>query len=239
MRVSIPTLTVLLSLPGLALPASPDAVAAATPALQSAPLTTRDDFCVGVQQRLAGTARVARNTVHRDYPAFKASKPAVDPLETHQFVLRDSGAGDAPLRISCKTKTADHLNEVYGAGTALPSPSVSCRQINRETILGIWRELSPAERSAARRPPTQIMLDPDAVTITGSSWIEPYAFVYTGADGKLHVLAKALRVAWNEWPWKIAPARLRGTYYCHLLAPEYARRLISGESDPAPLAVSN
>jgi hypothetical protein len=45
-----------------------------------------------------------------------------------------------------------------------------------------------------------------------------------------HLLARTLRVDWqNRWlAW--APGRLRGAYFCHLVAPEYLRRLVLGEA---------
>lgn len=193
------------------------------------PPTSGASFCSSVQQILAGTALVARNTVHGSFDAFVRSKPQLHPLETQQFVEYADAAHTKPMLIWCKTKSADQLNEVYGAGTALDDP-YSCRWINRRIIVDAWNDLSSAERAAAKWPPNRIMLDDDQLGFMGSQFIKPYTFLYLGADGLPHVLAKAQYAGWTDWRFKFMPERFRGTHYCRLMAPEYARRLIRGEA---------
>jgi hypothetical protein len=195
---------------------------------------THADFCAVVQRRLTGTSLPIRNTVHTDYRAFVDSKAAADPLETHQYTKRD--AARWPLRVSCKTKTADHLLAVHGA--AVPgdqaAAATSCRQINREIIQSVWRGLGPVQRARATHPPQSILLDGDEMRLTGSGWLEPYTMVYTDAAGRIHVKARALRADWQDWRWKLMPESFRGTHYCHLIAPEHARSLMLGEAAVAP-----
>lgn len=201
---------------------------------------TRADFCAAVQNVLAGTALAPKNTIHTDWIAFRKSKPSIQPLETQQFVEYEDAAGKRPKRISCKTKTWDQIRDVYGADAAREGGAASCRDVNRDTIMTAWRAMTPAERARAAHPPQRIMLDGDDNVIMGSRWVEPYAFVYRGADGRVHLQAKTIEVGFKEWPWRLAPAQFRGTYYCHLIAPEYARRVILGEvqvtatATPAP-----
>lgn len=191
------------------------------------PLVTTDTYCRDVQQLLAGTALVAKNTVQPDFDAFVKSKPQVAPLETQQFVERADGGRGAPVLVACKTKSADHLNAVYGAATARGDDS-TCRELNRHTVQGIWAQLSSAERAAAKWAPHQIMLDADDVGFMGKEFIQPFEFHYTGSDGRPHLRAKAQVALWNDWRWKVMPERFRGTHYCRLIAPEYARALIQG-----------
>lgn len=201
-----------------------------TPAAGPGATTTRDDFCVGVQLALAGTTLMPKNTVQPDWIAFRESKPAIQPLETQQHVEYEDAARTQPRRIACKTKTWDQIVATYGAGSAREGGGANCRDMNRDTILSVWGAMSAKERARAVNPPQNIMLDGDDNRIMGSQWVEPYDFIYKGADGRVHILAKALKVAWLEWPWRLAPARFRGTYYCYLVAPEYARKLMLGEA---------
>ncbi|MEY4358132.1 MAG: hypothetical protein RL469_1458 [Pseudomonadota bacterium] len=191
------------------------------------PLATTDTYCRDIQKLLAGTDLVAKNTVQPDFDAFVKSKPRVSPLETQQFVERAGGDRSAPVLVACKTKSADHLNAVYGPGAARGDDS-TCRDLNRRTVLGVWAQLTDAERAVAKWAPQQIMLDADDVGFMGKDFIQPFEFHYTGSDGRPHLRAKAQLALWNDWRWKVMPERFRGTHYCRLIAPEYARALIQG-----------
>jgi hypothetical protein len=218
------------------------AVASAQQASPPAPTSavlgqTRADFCSEVQRSLTGTALPMSTRLHTDYDAFVQSKPQIQPLQAQQYVQYEDSAGAQPMRISCKTKTADHINVVYGAGSA-PGGDVSCRDVNRSIINAAWSAMSAPEREHAAFAPWRIMLDGDDVGFMGNRFIAPYEFAYLGTDGLPHVLAKALRVDWENWLWKIAPDRVRGTHYCHLIAPEFARRVMRGEVRLRPNAGS-
>ncbi len=196
---------------------------------------TSAQFCAEVQRRIAGTQQPLNNVVHDEFQSFVKSKPSVKPLETQQYVEYADASRTQPRRISCKLKTADHINAVYGNGAAATQENDNaCREMNRTTILAVFRSLDPGTRSRLAVPPHRFMLDGDENRIMGSGWIEPYAFAYAGADGTVHLHAKALLVKWDDWRWQLAPDKFRGTHYCHLIAPEYARALMTGEvSAPA------
>lgn len=186
-------------------------------------------FCAEVQQILVPTALAITNVIEPDFEAFKRSKPQADPLTTHQYLSVNQRRG--LTRISCKTKTADHLRAVFGP-TIAPAPTYphladrSCRDVHRAMVLALWREASPAERAAAPHPPSRLMLDADLAYMTGSSWIQSPAEAYLGADQRLHLRAVALFAAWDDWRWKIMPDIFRGNHYCHLIAPESLRELM-------------
>jgi hypothetical protein len=196
---------------------------------------TTPQFCAEVQRRVAGTQQPLRNVMHDEFQSFVKSKPSVKPLEPQQYVEYADASRTQPQRISCKLKTADHINAVYGNGAAATQENDNaCREINRTTILAVFRALDPGTRGRLAVPPHRFMLDGDENRIMGSGWIEPYPFVYAGMDGAVHVHAKALFVLWDDWRWQLAPDKFRGTHYCHLIAPEYARALMTGEvSAPA------
>jgi hypothetical protein len=194
--------------------------------------STHDDFCGEVQRRLVATRLPLRNVIEADFEAFKLSKPGIEPLRTHQFVTRD--ASGMPVGVSCKTKSADHLRSVHGAAAAadptVPANQHSCRDLHREMIREIVAQLSPAERAQLREPPQRVMLDADVLRYTGSQWVKSSAEAYRGEDGRLHLRAAALFAEWEDWRWKIMPESWRGNHYCHLLAPEYIRTLMRGET---------
>jgi hypothetical protein len=191
---------------------------------------THAGSCAAVQRRLIDTPLPVVNVIETDFEAFKRSKPSVRPLRSHQFLRRD--AAGRPVELSCKTKTADHLRSVYGtagAGTA----DRACRHLHREMVNGVWRSLTAAQRDGAAFPPTRVLLEPDALSLTGSSWVRSQAAAWRGADGRLHLRSAALFAEWEDWRWKVMPESWRGNHYCHLVAPERLRRLMLGEEPPA------
>lgn len=218
---------------GQAAAGAPDAAPAQPAPLQSG-ATTTPGLCAAVLRRLTGTTRPIRNVVHTDYPPFVLSKPQIEPLETQQYLQFEDAAKTRPTMLMCKGKSADHIVAVHGPDAARLDLATSCRDVNRDIVLGVWRSFGPAERAALRETPQRIMLDGDEVKLTGSRWITPFQFAYTGTDGRPHLVARRLRADWDDWRWKLAPTSWRGTYYCQLASPEYVRRLMLGQATPPP-----
>ena len=186
-------------------------------------------FCAEVQQLLVPTGLAITNIIEPDYDAFKLSKPQADPLTTHQFL--NSKGKKGLMRVSCKTKSADHLRAIYGPSvTSAPRDprraDRSCRDVHRAMALAIWRQASPEARAAAPHPPSRLMLDADLAYMTGSSWVQSPAEAYVGADRRLHLRAVTLFAGWDDWRWKVMPDSFRGNHYCHLIAPESLRELM-------------
>lgn len=206
------------------------AVSAARPATLD---QSHADFCAEAQRRLVGTTLPIENIVETGFEPFKLSKPAVRPLRTHQY-LTSSEDGRA-LQLSCKTKTADHLRSVHGAG-ALNAQTAdrpdradrACRDLHRDMTREIWRSFSADQRRGAPYPPSRVMLEPDALSYTGSSWVRSRARAWRGPDDTLHLRSAALFAAWEDWRWKVMPDTWRGNHYCHLVAPERLRQLMLG-----------
>jgi hypothetical protein len=191
---------------------------------------TTDDFCVAVQQMLEGTTLVAQNEVHATYDSFKESKAEAKPLLTEQYVLYADEANKAdPLRISCKAKTGDLLNELYGPGTA--TGRTACRAVHQRIAADVLAGLTDAERAAAKIAAADIVFEEDEVVFMGSKWVEPFDYAWTDG-GKLHLKSKALLATWDNILFKLAPPQFRGTHYCHLIAPEHLRRLVLGLAEP-------
>lgn len=198
--------------------------------------SSHTEFCAEVQRRLVDTRLPIDNAIEPNYEAFKQSKAAVSPVRTHQFLTR-TNTGEI-VQISCKTKSADHLRSIHGPQAARDPalPLRSCRDIQRDIVMEVWRDLDAVRREGVLHPPSRLMLDADTLRYTGSSWVDSPAVAYSGNDGRLHLRATALFAAWEDWRWKIMPKSFRGNHYCHLVAPEQIRRLMLGEATPAASA---
>ena len=185
-------------------------------------------FCADVQHVLAATAQRSDNVVYADREAFIKSKAAIRPLVTRQLVHYDEQA--RPRMISCKVKTSDMIVYEYGDGAA--GHEGRCSSINRMTLASAAREFESTEDGFGVF--SDVVIEPDEVGISGVNWLKPYTMLWRD-DDTLHILAKALRVDWGDPRFQKAPARFRGTHYCHLVAPSYLRRVLSGEVGvPAP-----
>lgn len=163
------------------------------------------------------------NVVHPTMEAFVDSKPAIRPLRTEQFVSRDT-AGRA-VQIRCKGKSADHVNTVYGDGTA--SGEGTCAAVNRTTLRTVGASLGAAERASAAFDPAQVVVDADTQTMSGGEWTQEFPSAAV-QDGVLHLRAYSLLVEWLDPRWQGLPESFRGVHYCTLIAPGELRRVLLG-----------
>ncbi|MBL8631105.1 MAG: hypothetical protein JNM81_15840 [Rhodospirillaceae bacterium] len=201
-------------------------------AVQAADMPVTDKgFCERAQRDLTGTTLAVNNINYDDYEGFKLSKLKIDPIELAQFVLKD--AEGRPLRISCKTKTSDHLQDRYGKDAA--TGDKMCQDINRGTVDAVYAALTDDEKAKLKIARDNVVIEPDVTTYMGSNFVTDYDYVYRGPEAKMHVLAKSLYVSWTNILFAWAPEKFRGVRYCHLIAPEYTKRLILGEAElPLP-----
>jgi hypothetical protein len=185
-------------------------------------------FCAIAQQRMSSTQLPVQNVVHPDYDGFVKSKPVVRPLETEEYHWYDDAADTELRMISCKMKTVDHLKAEYGPQAA--GEESSCAALNAVILDGVLAGFSAPQRRRLRFDQGRaVVFDPDRLTNDGPLWLAPFALVATTPDGKLHVATKAMRNDWTDPRLQTAPVRFRGTRYCHLIAPEYLRRVLLGE----------
>lgn len=200
---------------------------------ESVGVRTTANFCIAAQTAIVSAREVARNEVYEDFTAFTKSKPVVEPLTTTQYVWPDPADPAAgPMMVSCKMKTADHLITVYGEGAA--GTDIGCSGVNEITLRQVLSSLTPQERRRLRYDGgQQLRFATDIVTTQGPVWLEPYPLARLGSDGSLQLQAKSMRNDWLDPRYAQAPAQFRGTRYCHLIAPEYLRRLLLGEVQPS------
>lgn len=191
-----------------------------------------EQFCLEAQRVVVGTDHPFLIQLHTDTEAFVRSKAEIAPPRVHQFIWHEDAAGTRPAMISCKLKSADHLNLVFGEGTA--GPAGSCQDMNRLTV----------DRVLAGRGGSTpaIVLDPaegvstsDGSGMTGPAWLLPYALASRDGSGPLVIHTKGFAVEFLDPRFLDAPEPFRGVQYCHFIAPAYLARLLDGAASPGQL----
>jgi len=73
-----------------------------------------------------------------------------------------------------------------------------------------------------------VLLDPDEQATSESQWLESFTMVQTDAGGTLRIRAKSLR---SDGSMRVSskPNASKGRQYCHLIAPDYLKRILIGE----------
>ena len=186
-----------------------------------------NDYCAAAQKEIASSRVPARTVLMNDYQAFSRASPSVKPLETLQYVGYADEKHTKPRMISCKLHSAERIRAEYGA-TAAGEPT-SCARLNRRTLDAVM--LSLTDRQKKKMPfkgPVPVALDADEQAASEAQWLEAFTMVQTDAGGTLRIRAKSLgtggtvRVRSNAGP-------AGGRQYCHLIAPEYLKRILIGE----------
>lgn len=191
-------------------------------------LTTNDRFCPDAQAQVSMTSVPVVNVVYTDFDAFVKSKPRPRPLETDQYVWYEDAARTRPRMVSCKMKTTDHIIAEYGPGAS--GGNVSCAALNQRTVELVLGSLTGAERKRLKFDGgKRIAYDEDLLTGDGPTWLAPFPVLYVAADGTLRVKSKSMKNDWNDPRLANADVRVRGTRYCHMVAPEYLKRVLLGE----------
>ena len=222
-RTPVPKMTLLLGGGLLCL----QSACVTTPEANSPPLWPLAEHCTRAQQEITRSAIISNNVVHAEYQTFVLSKAKVRPLQTEQYHWYEDAARTQLKMISCKMKTADHLRAEYGA--AMAGEDSTCSALNARTLTAVLAAIPARQRSRLRfQGGTQVVFDADALTTDGPTWLAPYPLAYLGQDGALHVQAKAMRNDGQDPRYFAAPPQFRGTRYCHLIAPEHLRRLLTG-----------
>lgn len=190
-----------------------------------------DSFCIQSQADISAAKVPAIVVLHTDYDAFVQSKPAVRPLRTEQYIWYADEARTQPKMISCKMKTADHIRTEYGADAV--GEEGLCSDVNRLTLNRVLASVGKRERRQLKFDAgTRVVFDADEVTDNGPIWLAPFPMASVGSDGALHLKSKAMRNDWLDPRLKDAPARFKGTRYCHLVAPSYLLGILRGDVTP-------
>jgi hypothetical protein len=197
------------------------------PVVVGKPLTvpTLGDYCATAQKEIASARVPARNVVMADYLAFTSATPAVQPLETVQFVQYADEKRTRPRMISCKLHSAERIRAQYGNTAA--GESTTCARLNRRTLDAVMASMTDRQKKKMPFKGTiPILLDADEQAASEAQWLEAFTMVQVDAGGTLRVRAKSLRGDGNV---RVANRSAGGRQYCHLIAPDYLKRILLGE----------
>ncbi len=186
------------------------------------------EFCLEAQRVVVRTAVTPALVLHTDFDGFVKSKAAIEPLTIQQYIWSENDDQARPVMVSCKLKSADHLNETFGKGTS--AGNGRCQDMNRLTYARLQTARAPAVVERVIFEPAEVAENPANPGMTGPDWLKPYEMTWRDQDGVLHVRSKGFRVDWTDPQFAASPGRFRGVQYCHLIAPEYLARLVSGQA---------
>lgn len=198
------------------------------PALSAAlPPPASPEFCVEAQKILASTQMTGTNTLFTDMPEYRHSKPMVDPLQIFQVV---SYAGQRPIMVSCKVKTAAHLRAAYGEQAA--GEQRFCPEITRRVQAEAVAELRQSGQVEAAEAAARFVIDDNEPYLTGRSYLADFSLSYRAEDGHVHINSPGLFQDYDSWVTVLLPERFQGQSYCHLATVDYLKALATGAMEP-------
>jgi hypothetical protein len=185
------------------------------------------EYCAIAQKEIASSRVPARNVLVGDYQAFSRASPSVKPLETLQYIGYADSQNTKPRMISCKLHSAERIRAEYGATAA--GESTTCARLNRRTLDAVMLTLT--DRQKKKMPfkgSIGVLLEPDEQAASEAQWLEAFTMVQTDAGGTLRIRAKSLR---TDGSMRVSskPNATTGRHYCHLIAPDYLKRILLGE----------
>ena len=202
------------------------ALAASSSSAQQLPPADSELFCTAAQKFLSQTEREGTNTVFSDMPAYRASKPMVDPLTNYQVV---SYRGSLPVVVSCKVKGSAHLRAAYGEDAA--GEQRFCPELTRVVLAQALAELRASDPAAADRA-AAFVVDELEPYMTGSNYLGDFQPAYIGEDGAVHLSSPGLFQDYDSWIRYLFPERVVGQVYCHLPTADFIKALASGAVEP-------
>jgi hypothetical protein len=194
---------------------------------QPTAITSLNEYCAVAQKEIATSRVPARNVLVGEYQAFSRASPSVKPLETLQYIGYADSQHTRARMISCKLHSADRIRAEYGATAA--GESTTCARLNRRTLDAVMLTLT--DRQKKKMPfkgSIGVLLDPDEQATSEAQWLEAFTMVQTDTGGTLRIRAKSLRGDGNMKVSSKARAT-SGRQYCHLIAPDYLKRILTGE----------
>lgn len=196
-----------------------------TLALLFSPLSFADEFCGRAQQWIAQTDMQAQVVVYEDREAFVESKASIQPLTVPQFFSNTEESDGIPKVVSCKMKTAEQINQVYGSDGAVAGSSQGCEVVLSHMLDARFAQIDAQPASLNR---SDFVIDEEDSTFIGPMWLEPWPFQPVSVDeaGFVHLLSRSLHVP-DAW-YIPMPDSFKGVYYCHIISPVYLDALITG-----------
>lgn len=195
-----------------------------------------DEYCRVAQRIVTRTNQAVDLRIQDSFDGFVKSKAtipdgdgAIPEIQQYNWVDEEGFV----VGISCKLKSADHLNLVYGAGTA--GPDGACQDMNRYVVDSFRIERKDYRYQSVVFDPTEQPQTRGVPPVEGGSgpqWLQPYVATLEDPEGVLNIRTKGFRVDFLDPRYERAPARFRGVHYCHFVAPDHLRAVLVGEADP-------
>ena len=189
------------------------------------------DYCFAAQRVVTRTALPMELVVHENFESFVKSKAIIDVSgkKPRPIIQQFNWADDEGhlLGISCKLKSADHLNLVFGERSA--GPDGLCQDMNQAVFKLIAKKSGIPAFGRVTFDPAETVSNESQPGMTGPDWLAPFAMTYV-EDDALHIATKGFVVEFTDPRYQNAPERFRGVHYCHLIAPDYLAALMAGEA---------
>ena len=185
------------------------------------------DYCVAAQRLVTRTDIPVQVVIHEDFDGFVKSKAVIEGPTIQQYNWTDEQGN--LLAVSCKLKSADHLNLEFGEGSA--GPDGLCQDMNQAVFRLITRKVREPAFSRVTFDPAETVSNTAQPGMTGPDWLAPFTLTYV-QDDVLHIATKGFVVNFSDPQYARAPERFRGVHYCLLLAPGHLQALMEGTAAP-------
>jgi len=141
-------------------------------------------------------------------------------------------AGQRPIMVSCKVKTAAHLRATYGETAA--GEQLFCPEVTRLVQIQAVAELQAYDPAAAAKA-AAFVVDENEPFITGQSYLSEFELSYVADDGAVHFNSPGLFQNYDHWITWFLPDRFQGQSYCHIASVDYMKALATGEMQPGTI----
>ena len=186
-----------------------------------------NDYCVAAQRVVTRTAVPVQLVIQPDFDGFVKSKAVIEGPTIHQFNWTNEQG--LVVGISCKLKSADHLNLVFGDGIA--GPDGLCQDMNRAVFERLSGSVMDPAFTRVSFDPNEVVRNRDNPGMTGPDWLAPFTVTTVDEAGGLVIHSKGFQVDFTDPEVRQAPERFRGVHYCHFIAPDHLLALLQGNAD--------
>jgi hypothetical protein len=196
-------------------------------AFELSEIPAANSYCLEAQRIVSRTAIPMQLIVHEDFNAFVKSKAVIEGPTIHQFNWHDP---EGKIQgISCKMKSADHLNIAFGAGAA--GPDGFCQDMNRQVYRLLQEQIADPIFDSVIFDLSESIDSKEQSNMIGPIWLKPFIMTYLDPAGELHIATKGFVIDFSDPRYQKFPSSWRGTHYCHLIAPEHLAGLLNGEAE--------
>ena len=190
-----------------------------------------NSYCLDAQRVVTRTTVPMKLVVHPDFDAFVKSKAVIEGPTIHQYNWLDTEGH--VQGISCKMKSADHLNMEFGEGSA--GPDGLCHDMNRQVYGQLIKENTDLADDKVVFDLSESIASKKQSNMIGPVWLLPFTLTYRDDANELHVATKGFVIDFNDPRYQKFPASWRGTHYCHFIAPDYLAALLQEQAQPGAI----